>query len=264
MVTMQTKFLFRRIVLILVINLLALAMLGQQMATAQNATTVPLVFPTLTASDAISPTPASNFVQPTSTVVRAVVESLHGKPGSGEPGANLRAAPDIKAEILGTIIPGEFYSVLGRSNDWLEIQYDKSTTGRAWVFKGVVNITGLKPEQIPTVGGNFVPSPNFTSASEQETLSAVTLTPGGIQTLQALRTAATGVFINGDDPGTQSADQLAGPLPTFTFPSTFVEATLPPRVAATTNQGGVPPIIPILALGGVGLLGLFISALRRL
>jgi hypothetical protein len=264
MVTMKTKSFFGRIVLILAINLLALALLGQQMATAQNATTVPLVIPTLTASNAISVTPASNFVPPTPTIARAVVESLHGKPGSGEPGANLRAAPDIKAEILGTIVPGEFYSVLGRSNDWLEIQYDKSTTGRAWVFKGVVNITGLDPNQIPTIGGSAVPSPNLTSAAEQASLSAVTLTPGGIQTLQAQRTAATGVFVNGDDSGTQAADQSTGPLPTFTFPSAFVEATLPSRVTTTTNQGGIPPIIPILALGGVGLLGLFISALRRL
>ncbi len=261
---MQTKNLLRRIFLIGIINLLALALLGQQMATAQNATTVPLIIPTLTATSPISPTPAANFAQPTATVARAVVESLHGKPGSGEPGANLRAAPDLKAEILGTIVPGQFYSVIGRSNDWLEIQYDQSTTGRAWVFKGVVNITGLDPNLIPTVNTSLVPSPNLTSAGEQQTVNAVTLTPGGLQTLQAQRTAATGVFIQSGDTGTQSADQSTGPLPTFTFPAAFVEATLPPRVTAATNQGGIPPIIPILALGGVGLLGLFISLLRRL
>lgn len=261
---MKPKFYLRRIFLVAIVNVLALALLGQQMATAQNPTTVPLLIPTLTATAAISPTPAPNFVQPTAVAPHAVVESLHGKPGSGEPGANLRAAPDLKAEILGTIVPGQFYSVIGRSDDWLEIQYDQSTNGRAWVFKGVVNITGLDPNLIPTVGSNLVPSPNLTSAGEQQTLNAITLTPGGMQTLAAQRTAATGVFVQSDDAGTQAADQSVGPLPTFTFPAAFVEATLPPHLTTVTNQNGIPPIIPILALGGVGLLGLFISALRRM
>ena len=118
---MQTK-LLRRVILIGAINLLALAMLGQQMARAQNATTVPLLIPTLTATAPISPTPAPNFVQQATSAPHAIVESLHGTPGSGEPGAHLRAAPDLKAEILGTIVPGQFYSVIGRSDDWLEIQ----------------------------------------------------------------------------------------------------------------------------------------------
>src|SRR5258708_23371284 len=115
---MQTKNLIRRIFLIGIINLLALALLGQQMATAQNATTVPLIIPTLTATSPISPTPAANFAQPTASVARAVVESLHGKPCSSEPGANLRAAPGLQAVILGTIVPGQFCNVICRSNAW--------------------------------------------------------------------------------------------------------------------------------------------------
>src|SRR5215813_3700931 len=103
MVMMQKKFYLRRIFLIGIVNLLALALVGQQMATAQDSTTVPLIIPTVTATQAISATPAPNFVQPTATVAHAVVESLHGKPGSGEPGANLRSAPDLKSDILGTI-----------------------------------------------------------------------------------------------------------------------------------------------------------------
>jgi hypothetical protein len=65
------------------------------------------------------------------------------------------------------------------------------------------------------------------------------------------------------------------PLPTFTPPPELVQPALSPEPAAaagdralattisTALQGGIPPIVPILALAAVGLVGIVIGMLRR-
>jgi len=107
-----------------------------------------------------------------------------------------------------------------------------------------------------------VPSPNVATGAAQATLNVLTTTPGAPN-----RDRAPG-FCNGrvhtHSGQYRRTNALSGPQPTFTFPAAFVEATLPPRAAATSSQGGVPPIVPIIALAGVGLFGLLVSALRRL
>jgi hypothetical protein len=182
---------------------------------------------------------------------------------SAETGANLRAAPSTESEILGNIKPGQFFGVIGRSNKWLQIQYDRAPNGRAWVYEDIVNITGLDPAQIPLIDETGIPSPNVVTGAAQETANFLTQTPGAPQTATVLQSSATGIFtpIGGAivDGPTSSV-----PLPTFTFPPPVVEATLPSPASANASQGGVPPIVPIIALGGLGLFGLFISGLRRL
>jgi hypothetical protein len=43
----------------------------------------------------------------------------------------------------------------------------------------------------------------------------------------------------------------------------LIEATLPAR-GVTVNRGDLPPIVPILAFGALGVGGLLIAGLRRL
>lgn len=67
---------------------------------------------------------------------------LQAKETAGE--VNVRAEPDIEGELLGTIVTGNTYPVLGRYFRWLQFQYDGAVTGtvRAWVFDELVDIVG--------------------------------------------------------------------------------------------------------------------------
>jgi hypothetical protein len=246
----------------LVLALMALAgalmVVGGDEQAAAQATPLPIVIPTLT---------PTVLVQITITPSRTPTS---GGPGQGRveakdktTGANLRASPDISAEKLGTILPGQFYAIVGRSNKWIQIEYDKSPNGRAWVYEDIVNITGIDPAAIPTVGLDAIPSPNVATAAAKETANYLTATPGAPETATALQASATGVFTRVAADVTEGP-QRVGTLPTFTFPPPLVEATLPPRASTTTNQAGVPPIVPIMVLAGVGLFGLLIAGLRRL
>lgn len=238
-----------------VLTLIGFISLGRVMAQGPAPTPLPISIPSLT------PTPVPQITSTpsrTPTIAQVRVEAL-----SKDTGANLRASPSTDAEKLGTIYPGQFFVVTGRWLRWIQIQYDKSPTGLAWVYEEVVHITGGDPNLIPTIQPNAVPSPNVATGAAQQTASFLTATPGAPQTATVLQSSATGVFtrvaVNGTEVRTHS-----GPLPTFTFPASLIEATLPPRVSTTANQGGVPPIVPIIALGIVGLAGLLISGLRRL
>ena len=221
-------------------------------------TPLPIVIPTLTATVALQPT-----ITPSRT-------PTSGGPGQGRveardktTGANLRASPDISAEKLGTILPGQFYAIVGRFNKWIQIQYDKSPNGLAWVYEDIVNITGINPAAIPTVVQGAIPSPNVATAAAKQTAEFLTATPGAPETATALQASATGVFTRVAADSTDGPGRV-GTLPTFTFPPPMAEATLPARGAAATTQAGVPPIVPIMVLAGVGLFGLLIAALRRL
>src|SRR5258708_5241846 len=165
-----------------------------------TATAVQIIIPTLTATTEpqVSATPSHTPTQALPGLAR--VEAI-----SKETGANLRAAPSTDAEKLGTIYPGQFYGVIGRYEKWLEIQYDKSPTGLAWVYQDIVNVTGLDPNAIPTVAPNIVPSPNVATGAAQQTALVITLTPGGPEAATAAQSSATGVFTR--VPGSNITDE---------------------------------------------------------
>src|SRR5262249_20159162 len=58
--------------------------------------------------------------------------------------ANVRSKPDPTDDTnrLGTIHSGDYYPVIGRYYQWLEIQYNPAPDGRAWVFSDLVTVTG--------------------------------------------------------------------------------------------------------------------------
>lgn len=220
-----------------------------------SATPAPVVLPS------ISPTAVAQFTAtPTRTptpIGPALVEALEGP-------TNVRAGPDIEAERLGQIFPGETYPVLGRAAGtlWYKIQYPDSPNGTAWVFEQVVRITG-NVDAIEEIEVFTQPTVNVNAAVNTQTLEAMAQTPGALETATAQAFAASAMVIQGTLPPTETP----APLPTFTYPpGPVAQATtvIPPAASTQAESSGLPPIIPIIALGSVGGLGLLIGILRRL
>lgn len=207
---------------------------------------------------------------PTRTPTPEGLVLLEAKPDAGD--VNVRAEPDIGAERLGSIRAGRTYTVFGRYFRWIQFQFDDAPTGtvRAWVFDELINIIGdenaipnLEPGAQPTatpeisLGEVEAPGNELTATANARTLS-----------LPGAELSSSGTLPQVAETPAQQA------LPTFTYPPNVV-ATLP----ATENGApeptqspvnlpvelpdGVPPIAPIILLGGLGLLGLAVSSLRR-
>jgi hypothetical protein len=177
--------------------------------------------------------------------------------------ANVRAQPDTAAAQLGQIFNGDQYVAVARYFQWIQFVYEPSPTGRAWVFADLVNVTG-DAAQLPELTDPGELSPNDDEINAIGTQAAVTLTPGGLLTATA-------------DSRFQALGQatLAGPLilPTFTYPPGIVmiptsaeplpDATPAPQPSAPAANGALPPLVPVLLIGGLGVLGLLINGLRR-
>ena len=215
-------------------------------------------------------TPTATWTPTASAVMIEVKES------AGE--VNVRAEADIESELLGTIRTGEFYPVLGRYFRWIQFQFDSAPSGRGWVFDELVNIVGDE-SIIPDLSQGPLPTVDPIIEAATQTQVAITLTPGGILTITADSRIlpVPGQPEEGSLPGEASArgfqDGIANILPTFTYPPNIiaaaptqvepVETSTSPEPTPLTVPDRLPPIVPILALGGMGLLGLVISALRR-
>lgn len=206
--------------------------------------------------------------------------------------ANVRAEPDPESERLGTIRAGDLYPVIGRYFRWLQFQYDQSPSGTGWVFDELVEIVG-DASVIRDLSEEAVPTTDPVLLEQTATAEAITLVPGGAQTATANARVISipapplpGLPSGADTTGITSPEDTAealslpvGPtlLPTFTFPPNFVPATptepVAVAVAATPtialdpallpSPGSMPPIVPILLLGAMGVLGLAISSFRR-
>jgi hypothetical protein len=187
-------------------------------------------------------------------------------PTSAASPSNVRSTPDTSGEgnILGKIFPGTFYAVIGRRERWLQIRYDKAPNGKGWVYDGVVDVYGVDdPVAIPTIAVDTIETLDPRQAAQNATARFITATPGAPETATVLARSATGIFTATNQPGTPNAAD-AGVIVTFTYPPPRVEATLPPRGRVAAAEGELPPIIPLIALGGLGLFGLFVSLMRRL
>lgn len=224
-------------------------------AQAETPTPVQLEFPDATATSVVELSPTATR---TATVVaNNFIEAINDD-------TNVRAGPDIESERVGLIYPGTQYRVVARRFDWFQIEFPGSPSGSAWVFSGVVTLTGnaadipeIELDQIPTI------DPGFLAA--QATAEFVRETPGGLATLTAaVEITPTGIFTTSPEDGA-TLDPSAIP-PTFTEPAQTNTPIVIPRGAPTTSgaPGGLPPIVPILALAALGLMGLLVALLRRL
>ncbi len=166
---------------------------------------------------------------------------------------NVRALPDIESELLGTIAHGTVYPVLRNYYRWYELRFDRSPSGRAWVYGDLVTIEG-DPSQIDRIdnldavqlarGLADSPSNGEQAGASPRTIEIATVEAGGARAVEVVD---------------------ATPLPTFTPP-----ATQPPFVdqleiaqAEERRWLDLPPLAPILLLAGLGFGGLLISLLRR-
>ncbi|MFN8419912.1 MAG: SH3 domain-containing protein [Anaerolineae bacterium] len=174
--------------------------------------------------------------------------------------ANVRASPELGENIINRIRKGTFYEALGRYGLWIQIRFLASPTGVAWVYSEVVSVTGGTFEDLPEITADALPTVDANAVGQQATLAYITGTPGALQTATAQQAVASGIFQQGQ---TGDGGVPVEVLPTFTAPPPFVEATLPVR-GVTQNSGELPPIVPIISLGVIGLAGLLISGLRRL
>ena len=238
---------------------------------APTATAVPVSLPTplpIVPTDAQNITSSSSTRTPTpegSALLEAITE------------ANVRSEPDPESDRLGTIRMGDTYVIIGRYFQWYQFQYDQSPSGIGWVFSELVNVSG-NTNRIPDLAlGTATPDVN----SEQiiATLGLLTQTPGGVLTA----TAAVGVIPLPVEPGGNNTTDItngpilgsATPLPTFTIPPDLSISTSQSQstdnILATNVPEGIdlalpsriPPILPILFLGGFGILGLLVSSMRK-
>jgi hypothetical protein len=172
--------------------------------------------------------------------------------------ANVRAQPDTESERLGTIRPGDTYPVLGRYFRWFQFQYNQSPTGVGWVFDELVRIIGDESTIL-----------DLTEATPQSPREEISLTPDPNQIALPVFSAATTSFL-------PTQISTVSVLPTYTFPPNLgaigsspvnSQLLLTPEdevteIQITSRNNPLPPILPILVLGGLGIVGLLISTRR--
>ncbi|MDX2160585.1 MAG: SH3 domain-containing protein [bacterium] len=175
--------------------------------------------------------------------------------------ANVRALPDTAEAQLGVIRAGEFYTVTGRYVNWYQLQYDLAPNGFGWVYGELVRITGDT--------GAIVDIDPYGSASALDPLAAGS---GAESTDEAGGVIATMSPQSGSNEGGSTDATNAPLLPTFTYPPALVRPAATNPAAQPTDtpsqgigqaSGDLPPIAPILLLGGLGVLGLALTSLRR-
>jgi hypothetical protein len=193
--------------------------------------------------------------------------------------ANVRDAPDINAQDIGDIRSGERYTVIGRSGLWYQFQYDRAPNGIGWVYSELVTITG-DVNTIPELTLQPVATVDPLIVGATQTVAAALLLPGGEFTITAAAGGLVGTLAVGN-PAASDPRATAPPegtaLPTFTYPPGIVRVT-PLAVAnagvateldveqieiSQADLQRIPPILPIVALGGLGVLGLMVSGFRR-
>lgn len=189
--------------------------------------------------------------------------------------ANVRAAPDPEAELLGQIRPGEYYNVIRRYYRWIEFQYDQTETRRGWVFDELVTIIGDE-SVIPSVESLDESVSAVDDFNATATALGITQTPGALLTATAQARPGTG---SGALQSEFSIDQITQEvlvdevLPTFTYPPGIIAAAPTESASTATAEnstslsfsapGSLPPVVPIALLGALGLIGLLVSYFRE-
>lgn len=211
-----------------------------------------------------TPTPfveqAVATVTPTFTPTPVGVVLLEVKEGSG--GINVRTEPGPEADQLGTISFGTLYPVYRQFYSWYEIEFELSPNRRGWIYGEFVDIIGDSNEI------EFIE--DFNWATPQGSLSSATEES---DELGADSVSSTPVTRQLDAPATiESANQTPTVqlvLPTYTYPpsnNTTSQIALRSEVSEDANQNTateqMPPLLPILLLGGAGMIGLLFDSLR--
>ena len=206
-----------------------------------------LVTPTPEGALALAPTITPSYTPTPLPAVR-----LQALQSAGN--VNVRALPDIESELLGTIAHGALYPVLRNYYRWYELNFELSPNGRAWVYGDLVTIEG-DPAQIEAIDNlDAVVAPGSAALLGDENADRTSANPRTIDIATGEADAASVVEVI-----------EATPLPTYTPPATqpvFVHQ-LEVIEASEPRLLDLPPLVPILALAGLGIVGLLISMLRN-
>ncbi len=179
---------------------------------------------------------------------------------------NVRAAPDLESEVLGTISFGALYPALRRYFQWYELRYEPSPNGRAWVYGELVDVTGDL--------SNIQVVDNFADISVIPVADNSLETGGGEAVAAAADDESRVLVISTEAGAARRADagRRASPLPTFTRPPDL-PAIMPTGSAGQPTEdenradpegrSGIPPLLPILMLAGFGAVGLLINMIRQ-
>ena len=165
---------------------------------------------------------------PAATVTKAgPMLTVH--PG-GEQQINVRSGPGRSYDTLGILGVGQWVPALGRTpgGDWIQIAYPGGPGGVAWVYAYLTDVTG----ELPIIEPPPTPTPRTTPTIDP-TLAAQFIV---------------------EMPPTR--------LPTFTPPPPLTIPTFPPEMPMR-GSGGQPIGLVIVILGAIGMMGAFISLLRR-
>lgn len=231
--------------------------------TVQLSTATPLPLLGGGSSPLASPTPMPTDTPVGGAELEAITES------------NVRSDASTEADRLGVIVPGERYLITGRYFRWLQFRFPNSPSGLAWVYDELVTITGDQ-SLIPDLSVEQPTADPAISAST-ETAAAILAVPGGDMTATAGARILQGpVSVDGSTVQDESSLNPEGEtrLPTFTPAPAVNElvaqsAIVPTAtqemnfIDRTVNRGAMPPLIPIAALIGFGMVGLVASFMRR-
>ncbi|MDX1995179.1 MAG: SH3 domain-containing protein [bacterium] len=243
-----------------------------------TSTPVPVVLPSMTAP------PTFGVPQPTSppTFTPEAVNSgnpnlvqLQARQEAGSVNVRREALPD--AEIVGSINPGDTYTILGRYFRWLQIDFPPSPTRAGWVYDELVEIIGDEALIADLTVQTPVPTTDPIIAAPTQTFEALAQIPGGFETSTANARVLEAPSANSGDLPPGASDSIPGAnaavLPTFTYPANLV-AQIPtdnplvnaqPQLNRTSplTPTEVAPIVPIAVLTIAGCIGLLLSSMRR-
>ncbi len=218
---------------------------AQARATATPVSAV-LVAPTPAGLEPVEPTPT-----PTLSPTPLPATRLRALSSAGN--INVRALPDLESEILGSIVDDREYQVLRSYYRWYEFRYDSSPNGRGWVYGDLVEIVGDRslilvienPDDIKLPGQAQNLLGGGDGEAEARTIEISTIQADSAQSVELVAVTALPTFTR--------------PAPT---PASFTDQ-LQVTTSGTRPWTAVPPSFPIALLGGLGVLGFLISAIRR-
>jgi len=227
-----------------------------------------------------SPTPlpvmgANATATPLPTPTETPIGPVQIQVADGQGNINVRREADPDSDVLGVIAPGESYSVTGRYYRWIQFRFPNSPNGLGYIYDELIQIVG-DPSLIPDL--TLVETASDTTSSVASGDIAVTpVLPGA----DASATAAQRILVGpvGVDPNATLSETSLNPtggvrLPTYTpapnLGDLLSAANLEPTATTAIDYvdlretaSNLPPIIPILVLGGLGVLGLFFSLWRK-
>ena len=197
-------------------------------------------------------------VTPTFTPTPIGVTLLEVKENAGS--INVRTEPGPEADRLGSISFGTLYPVYRQFYSWYEIEFELSPNRRGWIYGEFVDIVG-NPNEIEFIE-------NFDWATPQGSLNSdptEELSEEDISSTPVTRQLDAPVAVASVSVAETQSQQI--PLPTFTYPpdtksEVFIQNDIAGNTNTNTSTNQMPPIFPIVLLGGAGMMGLMFVSLR--